>query len=126
MSTFHDEATRLNNDQFMALRSIAREPWDIQQGRIQWHFSGKWFHLFRQYGIRASLESVDGIGGCCGFESVYEQALDAARILEGRGLVEVFTLRCCPNTPCHRNDRYEFRLTARGEKLLRNANHVCS
>lgn len=113
--------TRLNTVQFLALRSIAGEPWDMQWGRIQWRFNGKWVHLFRRHGVRAPLGSVDGIGGHCGYDDVFERAWNAAYDLEGLGLVEVFTERCCPGTSCHRNDRHEFRLTPRGSALLAKA-----
>lgn len=113
---------RLNTNQFLALRSIAREPWDMQWGRIQWRFNGKWLHLFQRYGVRAPLGSVDGIGGRCGYDDVYERAWNAAWELEGMGLVEVVTERCCSSESCHRNDRHEFRLTPRGNALLQKAN----
>lgn len=113
---------RLNTNQFLALRSIAREPWDMQWGRIQWRFNGKWLHLFRRDGVRAPLGSVDGIGGHCGYDDIINRAWDAASELEWYGLVEVFTVRCCPGTSCHANDRHEYRLTPRGTALLQKAN----
>lgn len=113
---------RLNTDQFLALRSIAKEPWDMQWGRIQWRFNGKWCHLFRRHGVRAPLGSVDGIGGHCGYDDVFDRAWDAAWALVAYGLVEEFTVRCCPGTSCHANDREEFRLTPRGVALLEKAN----
>lgn len=116
------KSPRLNTIQFLTLRSIAREPWDMQWGRIQWRFNGKWCHLFRRDGVRAPLGSVDGIGGHCGYDEVFDQARDAANELESLGLVEMFTVRCCPGTSCHRNDRHEFRLTPRGAALLEKAN----
>lgn len=116
------QSSRLNTNQFLALRSIERESWDLKWGRIQWRFNGKWLHLFRRYGVRAPLGSVDGIGGRCGYEDVFERALDAAWELEARGMVEVFTARCCPGSSCHANDRHEFRLTPMGSALLQKAN----
>jgi len=114
---------RLNTLQFLALRSIAREPWDMQWRRIQWRFNGKWVQLFRD-GVRAPLGSIDGIGGHYGYDDVYKRAWDAAWELDEQGLVEVVTERCCPGTECHRNDRHEFRLTPRGTALLQKANAV--
>lgn len=114
---------RLNTNQFLALRSIAREPWDMQGDRIQWRFNGKWCYLFRRYGVRAPLGSVNGIGGHCGYNDVYERAWSAGWELEEKELVEVVTERCCHNASCNgRNDRHEFRLTPRGNALLQKAN----
>lgn len=114
--------SRLNTIQFLALRSIARESWDLKWGRIQWRFNGKWFHLFRHYGVRAPLGSVDGIGGQCGHEHVFDRAWDAAWELEARGMIEVVTVRCCSESSCHANDQHEFRLTPMGSVLLQKAN----
>lgn len=116
------KSPRLNTIQFLALRSIARESWGMQWGRIQWRFNGKWCHLFRRHGVRAPLGSVDGIGGHCGYDDVFDRAWEAAYELEALRLVEVFTVRCCPGTSCHLNDRHEFRLTPRGTALLQKAN----
>lgn len=113
---------RLNTVQFLALRAIAREPWDMKWGRIQWRFNGKWWHLFRSDGVRAPLGSLQGIGGHYGYDDVLDRAWDAAYELEALGLVKVFTVRCCPGTSCHLNDRHEFRLTTRGSALLQKAN----
>lgn len=125
MSRFIRRATvpRLNTNQFLALRSIAREPWDMQWRRIQWRFNGKWVHVFRD-GVRAPLDSIDGIGGHYGYDDVYKRAWDAAWELDEQGLVEVVTERCCHSESCHRNDRHEFRLTSRGSALLQKANAV--
>jgi hypothetical protein len=98
-------STRLNTIQFLALRSIARGNWDFRLGTFEWRFNGKWSVLRRHLDRR-----------------LYDQAWDAALELEGRGLVEIVTTRCCPGTSCHRNDRDEFRLTARGTALLQKAN----
>lgn len=114
-------STRLNTRQFLALRSIAKEPWDMQWRRIRWRFNGKWVQLFRD-GVRAPLGSIDGIGGHYGYDDVYKRAWDTAWELNDQGLVEVVTERCCPGTACHRNDRHEFRLTPRGSALLQKAN----
>lgn len=97
--------TRLNTIQFLALRSIARGNWDFRLGTFEWRCNGKWSVLRRH------------IDGC-----LYDRAWDAALELEGRGLVEIVTTRCCPGTSCHRNDRDEFRLTPRGSALLQKAN----
>ncbi len=97
--------TRLNTIQFLALRSIARGNWDFRLGTFEWRFNGKWSVLRRH------------LDRC-----LYDRAWDAALELEGRGLVEIVTTRCCPGTSCHRNDRDEFRLTTRGTALLQNAN----
>jgi hypothetical protein len=115
---------RLNTIQFTALRSIAREPWDMQMGRIQWRFNGTWNYLFRRGGVRAPLSSPDGMGGQCGHEEFFEEAHDAAMDLEGLGLVEEFTIRCCPGTPCHTNDHLAYRLTQKGANALQKANAV--
>lgn len=120
MST--DLQPRLNTNQFLALRSIAREPWDVQSGCIQWRFNGKWFHLLRHDGVREPLESVDGIGGYGGYGRIIELAWDAAWELQGFGLVEAFTVRCCPGRACHANARQGYRLTPRGAALLQKAN----
>ena len=118
----NDQQPRLNTNQFMALRSIAREPWDVQSGRIQWRFNGKWFHLLRRDGAREPLESVDGVGRYGGYGRIIEAAWDAAWELQGFGLVEVFTVRCCPGRACHANDRPGYTLTPRGAALLQKAN----
>lgn len=97
--------TRLNTIQFLALRSIARGNWDFRLGTFEWRFNGKWSVLRRH------------LDRC-----LYDRAWDAALELEGRGLVEIVTTRCCPGTSCHRNDRDEFRLTPRGSALLQKAN----
>jgi hypothetical protein len=76
----------LNTNQFLALRSIAKEPWDMQWDRIQWRFNGTWLHLFRRDGVRALLESVDSIGGRCGYGDIAERAWEAAWELVGYGL----------------------------------------
>lgn len=112
---------RLNSVQFLAMRSIGKEPWNMKRDRIMWRFGRKWFHLFND-GVRAPLSSVDGIGGRYGYDKVYDRAWDAAWELENQGLVEVFTVRCCPGTSCHLNDRHEYRLTSRGHQLLEKAN----
>lgn len=98
---------RLNTIQFLALRSISRGNWDLRLGTFEWRFNGKWSVLRRQ------------LDRC-----LYDQAWDAVWELEGRGLVETVTMRCCPGTLCHRNDRSEFRLTPRGTALLRRANET--
>lgn len=113
---------RLNTRQFLALRSIAREPWDLARWRLQWRFNRKWCHLFCKEGIRAQLNSVDGIGGTGGYGDVIDEAWSAAEDLEQCGLVEVFTVRCCQGTSCHNNDKHEYRLTPKGELLLQRAN----
>lgn len=97
--------TRLNTIQFLALRSIARRNWDLRVGTFEWRFNGKWSVLRRH------------LNRC-----LYDRARNAVWELEGRGLAEVFTIRCCPGTSCHLNDRYEFRLTPRGTALLQKAN----
>lgn len=99
------KSLRLNTIQFLALRSIARGNWDFRLGTFEWRFNGKWSVL------RGQLDRC-----------LYDRAWDAALELEGRGLVEIVTTRCCPGTSCHRNDRDEFRLTARGAALLQKAN----
>lgn len=96
---------RLNTIQFLTLRSIARGNWDFRLGMFEWRFNGKWSVLRRQHD-----------------RGLYDRAWDAAWELVGLGLVEMFTVRCCPGTSCHRNDRDEFRLTARGTALLQKAN----
>lgn len=96
---------RLNTTQFLALRSIARGNWDFRFGTFEWRFNGKWSLL------RRNLDS-----------RLYDRAWDAAWELEERGLVEVFTVRCCPGKSCHANDTHEFRLTSRGTALLQKAN----
>ena len=96
---------RLNTIQFLTLRSIARGNWDFRLGMFEWRFNGKWSVLRRQHD-----------------RGLYDRAWDAAWELVGLGLVEMFTVRCCPRTSCHRNDRDEFRLTARGSALLEKAN----
>lgn len=96
---------RLNTIQFLALRSIARGNWDLRSGMFEWRFNGKWSVLRRH------------LDRC-----LYDRAWDAAWELVGHGLVEMFTVRCCPGTSCHRNDRDEFRLTPRGSALLERAN----
>lgn len=96
---------RLNTIQFLALRSIARRNWDFRLGMFEWRFNGKWTVLRRQHD-----------------RGLYDRAWDVAWELVGLGLVEMFTVRCCPGTSCHRNDRDEFRLTARGTALLQKAN----
>lgn len=87
-------SARLNTIQFLTLRSIARGNWDFRLGMFEWRFNGKWSVLRRQHD-----------------RGLYDRAWDAAWELVGLGLVEMFTVRCCPGTPCHRNDRDEFRLT---------------
>lgn len=116
------QRTGLTTAQFLALRSIAREPWNRHDGRLQWRFNGRWARLFEREGVRAPLESADGTGGHGGYGPVIEKALEAAYELQALGLVELATLRCCPGTSCHRNDRDEFRLTQRGQALLDKAN----
>ncbi|MHB1371667.1 MAG: hypothetical protein ACYC4S_10850 [Rhodoferax sp.] len=96
---------RLNTIQFLTLRSIARGNWDFRLGMFEWRFNGKWSVLRRQHD-----------------RGLYDRAWDAAWELVRLGLVEMFTVRCCPGTSCHRNDRDEFRLTARGTALLQKAN----
>lgn len=107
---------RLTNDQFMALRSIAREPWDLQWRRIQWKFNGKWFHLDSK-GWRSALDAA--YPAHCGYGQMRDRAWDAAWGLEALGLVEISTIRCCPGTSCHLNDRNLFQPSERGAELLR-------
>lgn len=99
------KSPRLNTIQFLALRSIARGNWDFRLGMFEWRFNGKWSVLRRHFD-----------------RSLYDRAWDAALELEGLGLVEVVTERCCNSESCHRNDRHEFRLTPRGSALLQKAN----
>jgi hypothetical protein len=121
-TTFHSSRPRLNTIQFLALRSIAKEPWDLKWGRIRWRFQGKWVYLFRRDGVRAPLGSIDGAGGRYGYDEVLKHAWDAAYELENMGFVELLTVRCCPGSLCHANDRHEFRLSRRGDSLLQKAN----
>ncbi|MCP1652261.1 hypothetical protein [Pseudomonas nitroreducens] len=113
--------TPLTNIQFLALRSIAREAWDLRDRRITWRFGRRWFYLFGN-GLRAPLTSATGDIGRYGYSAAFEQAWTAAWELEDLQLIEVHTNRCCPDTPCHLNDRHEFRLTVRGQALLMKAN----
>ncbi|MDF8364691.1 hypothetical protein [Achromobacter anxifer] len=121
-TAFTSSRHRLNTIQFLALRSIAKEPWDLKWGRIRWRFQGKWVHLFRSDGVRAPLGSIDGTGGRYGYDEVIKRAWDAAYELETMGFVELLTVRCCPGSLCHANDRREFRLSRRGDSLLQKAN----
>lgn len=113
--------TPLTNIQFLALRSIARESWDLRDRRITWRFGRRWFYLFEN-GIRAPLTSVTGNIGRYGYNAAFERAWAAAWELEDLQLIEVHTNRCCPGTSCHLNDRHEFRLSMRGQALLTKAN----
>jgi len=128
---------RLNTHEFLALRSIAREPWDLREDRIQWRFNGRWFyvvarpfsregHSFTVTGVRVSLESVDGKGGRLGYDHVVKRAWNAASSLQARGLVEVFTVLCCPDPSCHASERHELRLTSSGSALLSASNPPAS
>ena len=102
---------RLNTNQFLALRSIARESWNLDRYCIQWRFNGKWFYIVqrRTACIRQPLDWKRG--GHCGYEAIAKRAWVAAWEIEDRELVEVHTVRCCPGTACHNNDRHYFRLT---------------
>ena len=111
---------RLNTLQFLALRSIAKEPWQMKWGLIRWKFRGRWFHLYRD-GLKTPLDAGRS-DGRSGYDDVQEKAWDAAWDLDGMGLVEVATIRCCPGTSCRLNDRHEFRLTPRGTIFLEKAN----
>jgi hypothetical protein len=113
-------ATRLSTDQFLALRSIAKEAWDMREGRIQWRFNGKWFYVHKD-GLRTDLSAANGKGGNYGYDAIYARAWNAAFELEMLELVETSIVRCCPGTSCHANDRRQFRLTERGTALLQKA-----
>jgi hypothetical protein len=105
MNDRQENSARLNTTQFLTLRSIARESWDMRIGTFEWRFNGRWVRLSR-----------DDERNC------YSRARRSASELVARGLVELVTVRCCPGTSCHANDRHEFRLTKRGNSLLQKAN----
>jgi hypothetical protein len=80
---------------------IARRSWDLRLGTYDWREHGKWVRL-------------SGDGDRRGYDAVWRSAWE----LEALGLVELGTVRCCPGTTCHVNDRREFRPTASGGSLL--------
>lgn len=114
---------RLNTRQFLALRSIAKEPWHLSSRRVLWRFNGRWHYLYSD-GTREKLSSVRERGHeqRDGDFDLYDGAERAAWDLTFMGLVDYITVRCSPGTECHLNDRAAFQLTARGASLLAKAN----
>ncbi len=100
---------RLTTTEFMALRSIAREPWSEARGAIQWKFHRQWVHLHRDDRWR--------------YGSLIARAWDAAENLEKMGLVvRVAVRRCCNDPKCQEPKHDEIRLSESGELLLGKAN----
>ena len=123
---------RLNTDQFLALRSIAKNPWQWNVGRseavIQWKFHKRWYYIFsRDHNVLIPMDGETTWGNGCyhqhnGWDDIFEKSYKARDELIERGLVQDKFIRCCPGTSCHNNDRHIYRLTERGLALIEKAN----
>lgn len=116
---------RLNNDDFIALRSVCREPWISARGfdgTILWKFNGKWFRVDQ---AEVAMSLVDDYAWSYK-GSVWARAYCALDRIEAYGLVESNIVRCCPDTDCHLNDRLTWNITERGRALLARANKPAS
>lgn len=106
-------ATKLTNDEFLALRSIHRDPWCSRLG-VLWKAHGVWLEV-----------GEDGWARRAGSEDAYrwrgeliERAHAALDLLLQRGLVQEELVPCCPDPTCHRSDYLLWTLTKRGEGLI--------
>lgn len=109
---------RLQNDDFIALRSLRREPWVFENCRdllsfealtqqrrlsayaginVLWKQNGKWDYGDYFVGMRAIAAFVR---------------------LEGLGLASAQVKRCCPGTSCHTNDKVVCEVTQNGLDLV--------
>ena len=108
--------SRLTTTQFLALRSIGREPWDHASGRYQWKYHGEWFYIDALQGLRTDLL---GTWSMFAHGNHIEKAMQAAADLIEAGLAEVVDLPAAH--PPYRVSRVTM-LTARGRSLLAMAN----
>jgi len=108
--------SRLTTAQFLALRSIGREPWDHASGRYQWKYHREWFYIDALQELRTDLLGTWSMFAHSGHIT---KAMQAAADLIDAGLAEVADLPAAH--PPHRARRVT-RLTARGHSLLAMAN----
>ncbi|OFC61985.1 hypothetical protein BAE30_03260 [Acidithiobacillus caldus] len=112
---------RLSNMHFMALRSLAKEPWYIKPwlpGRkMQWKINKQWCYI---YDLDDTIFPMDK-EGCHlyhGDPSLWDRAFDACRDLVSMGFAEEELIHVGPDPDCHIQDRLEYRLTERGRNFL--------
>src|SRR6185503_19242744 len=96
---------RQSNDEFIALRALGREPWQLGTA-IWWRHYGTWCRLYPDGHMRA----VDG-RSWSGRDDLLERAECSAYSLKVQGLAELLNRQCCPNPECERNSIFD--LTAR-------------
>lgn len=123
---------RLSNMHFMALRSLAKEPWHrkpwLCERKLQWKINKKWCYIFNE---DDTIYPMDG-DGCHlyhGDTSIWERAFDACRDLVSKGFVEEVLIHCGPDPDCHIQDRVEYRLTERGRNFVERVSakkHGCT
>lgn len=117
---------RLTSTQFMALRSISKEAWDLRRGSVLWRFNGSWRRLHVDgHRDRAGDAEWRPTPGRAFEDPLFRQVALAAWDLEAMGLIELVTVRCCPNSSCNLNDRHGFKIGDRGSALLASANTSC-
>jgi hypothetical protein len=104
--------TRLSDDEFRALRSIARDPWASGAG-FQWKHNRRWLDV-----------ADDGWSRRVGSEGAYscrprlvERGQAARNLLLARGLVKEEEVHCC-NGGCGRTAWMLTTLTERGQALV--------
>ena len=114
---------RLTSTQFTALRSISKEAWDLRRGSVLWRFNGSWRRLHVDgHRDRAGDAEWRPTPGRKFEDPLFRQVALAAWDLEAMGLIELVTVRCCPNSSCSLNDRHGFKVSDRGSALLARAN----
>lgn len=107
---------RLTNDEFIALRSLSRDPWIGHQGfHFTWKHRRRWWRINDGMAVNHDTDKVDWLAHLPHLEV---QAKAAFEKLEAMGLAQITEQLCCPGTECHRNDRSLYTLTDAGWRLL--------
>lgn len=100
---------RLNNYDFIALRSLSKERW-VLGGYVLWKINKRW----RPIQIKGFYRPDE----CYSRFDLGKKAYDALGRLEELGLVREYTIPCCPNPDCYRNERRAYEPNERGLALL--------
>lgn len=118
---------RLTNTQFMALRSIAREPWTHKQDNcrfsFQWKINKKWYCLYDWKDDFLYAADGSGVRFYSGAKRWSMEAWEALESLIEIGLVEDCRT-ACPNSVEDIDDWHEYRLSDRGRDFLKKKANV--